>query len=386
MMVQEDWLAVGQMSGTSLDGVDLCAARFVCTDGHWQYQLLATLTEPYPAHWQQRLAGVHTAGAADLAKLHVDYGHYLGMLIRRFLLLNNLEPDLVALHGHTAFHQPWQHFTAQLGCGETVASYLQVPVVSNFRVRDVALGGQGAPLVPLGEWALFPQAGLFLNLGGIANISLLRERLPTGNFTETTWLKPGWQYLAYDVTACNLILNRLAGELSPPQGYDKDGAAAASGNLNSSLATALQQLPYYHNVPPRSLGQEEIDAAFWPVIAASTASPADKLHTWCHHLASQLARELKDLGVRDTGIVITGGGAHNSFLIKQLDAQLAPLGIQRLPILPKVVDYKEALIFGFLGLMRLQGQPTVLPGTTGSRVAASGGSLHLPAGWKVARA
>jgi len=180
--VTGSWIGIGQMSGTSLDGNDLCAARFTLEEGRWEYALLQATTVPYPPDWQARLRTAPTSSAEELAKLHVDYGHYLGLLIRQFVLERGLAPDFAAVHGHTIFHQPWRQFTTQLGCGETMATHLSYPLVANFRARDVAQGGEGAPLVPFGEQALFPEAALFLNLGGIANVSLFRARLPQASF------------------------------------------------------------------------------------------------------------------------------------------------------------------------------------------------------------
>lgn len=370
------------MSGTSLDGNDLCAVRFSLHGGSWAYQVLAAHTYPYPDEWHDRLEGLAASSttAFELAKAHVDYGHYLGLLLRRFCIEAGVTPQFVALHGHTVFHRPWQQVTWQVGCGETVASYLTVPVVANFRARDVALGGEGAPLVPLGEWHLFPDTGLFLNLGGVANVSIFRERLPSGDFDEKSWLRPGWHYLAYDLCGCNLILNTLAQRYDTRLAYDPEGSVAAAGELSADLLAQLEGIGFYHQVPPRSLGTELLAAEVWPVLDAHPAPLPDKLHTWCHHLAAHLAAELGHLGIGHTPLRVTGGGAHNRFLMACLREALAPLGVTVAENPPLLTDYKEALVFAFLGLRRLLGQPTVLPGATGARVAESTGSVHLPTG------
>jgi anhydro-N-acetylmuramic acid kinase len=291
-----------------------------------------------------------------------------------------LHPHFAATHGHTVFHRPWQQTTSQLGCGETICSHVELPVVANFRVRDVALGGEGAPMVPLAEWHLFPQEGAFLNLGGIANISLFQDRLPGAVFAGNTWLKPGKSLLTYDLAACNLVLNRLAARYDARLAYDPEGTLAAAGQLLPELLAQLNALPFYAQVPPRSLGLEQLEADVFPLLDVQGASIPDVLHTWCHHLVQVIVQQLAHLSIGNAGLRVTGGGAHNTFLMTLLQDALASRGIHILDSSTQLIDFKEALMFGFLGLMRLLGQPTVLLGATGSRVAASTGSLHLPTG------
>jgi anhydro-N-acetylmuramic acid kinase len=268
----------------------------------------------------------------------------------------------VASHGQTIYHQPEKNFTAQIGDGETMVAYLTCPLVTNFRNKDVALGGQGAPLVPFGERHLFPNHRVFLNLGGIANLS------------------HGSQ--AFDVVPCNMALNWLAGLLDPPQPFDKDGAAARAAQIDYALYDALEHLQWYQQVGPRSLGTEWFNANILPVLNQCDAPIADRLKTYVFHIVSRVTVAMRDLQVREVPLVVTGGGAHNAYLMEELQKSLSGLGITLERVPDAVVDYKEAVIFAFLGLQTLLGQPNILASVTGAQLDVCGGSIHLPpAGW-----
>jgi anhydro-N-acetylmuramic acid kinase len=383
-MNNPSYVGVGLMSGTSHDGVDLACVRFTRASGNngdnWQYRIIGAETVPYDEEWRARLLGLTGASAEVLAKTQTDYGHYLGMLLRRFILQQEAEVQFACSHGHTIFHQPDKHFTLQIGPGETIISHLNCPLVTDLRTRDVALGGQGAPLVPFGEQQLFAGTGLFINLGGIANLSVFRQHAH-GNFAERTWLKPGWQYLAYDVCACNQVLNELARRHNPAAAYDDGGNIARGGSLLPDLLAQLSALNFYTLVPPRSLGREWVLGEVMPMINAHGGTAQNKLHTFTHHVAQQLAQELDRFGLQSGQALVTGGGAHNTFLMELIRAVLAARGITLLPATPQVIDYKEALIFAFLGLCTLLRIPNVLNAATGARQAVVAGSIHLPQGY-----
>jgi anhydro-N-acetylmuramic acid kinase len=377
---RSSYVVLGLMSGSSLDGLDLCAARFTESEAGWQYAILAADSTPFDAHWAARLGRIHHGSAYELAKLHTDFGHLLGLQARMFLRARGLQADLAASHGHTAFHQPQAHFTFQLGSGETAITYLDCPLVCDFRPRDVALGGQGAPLVPFGEQALFPEIPLFLNLGGIANVSVLPGALAQPLTRNATHHGPRpFPHLAFDLAPCNQVLNHLAHRLSPALAFDPAGAYAAQGQELPTLRERLAGLAFYQHRPPRSLGREYTEANVFPLLATDD-DPRDQLHTFCLHLADILFEELQKLGVRDAPMLVTGGGAHNAFLMACLATRLAPLGITLAPASPELIDFKEALIFGFLGLCAWLGQPNVLTETTGARRPHIAGALHQPDG------
>jgi len=375
------YVMIGLMSGSSLDGLDLAAVRFTPTaDNRWHYTMLAAETQPYSPEWAERLAGLMQQTAENYAKTHVDYGHYLGMKTWHFIMEHGLAPDGVGSHGHTVFHQPQRHFTAQIGCGQTMVSHLGCPLVTDFRAKDVALGGEGAPLVPFGEHHLFPQYRLFLNLGGIASISLFPrpgEQHPLEiALGDRTWMRKTPEQFGYDVCPCNQVLNLLAQRLG--HDFDDGGQLAASGLLHPALLADLDALSFYYLSPPRTLGREFLDDHVLPVLQRYSIPVEDQLHTVCHHIAGRIAAELERFAIRDARILVTGGGAYNHFLVHLLTERLRPMGI--LPEIPDrwYVNFKEALIFGFLGLMTLLGRPNTLEGVTGARSTVIGGAIHLP--------
>lgn len=349
---------IGLMSGTSLDGIDLAYCQFEETGDSWSFELLKAETVELDPKWHDRLVCLPDQDAVTYAKTHVYFGHYLGQVTSAFIKRNNLKPQFVASHGQTIFHQPEKNYTSQIGDGETFVSYLDCPLVANFRNKDVALGGQGAPLVPFGEKYLFPDNRLFLNLGGFSNLTI----------GET----------AFDVCACNMALNWLVKNIDPTLKYDEDGKIAFSGQLDEGFLAAVNGLDYYQTPPPKSLGAEWFEASLLPILIHYDLEIPDKLRTYTRHIADQVAMALKSQGVQNEELMATGGGVHNSFLMDELTEALSPAGISLKTVDSDVVDYKEAIIFAFLGLNTLLGKANVLPSVTGSRVASPGGSIHLP--------
>lgn len=370
------------ISGSSLDGLDLAAVRFryLTEQRQWGFSIAASQTLPYSEEWVTRLQALPTADAYTFAKTHTDYAHLCGMLARQFLLEHELSPDLIASHGHTVFHAPEKHFTAQIGDGETLSTYFSAPLVCNFRNKDVALGGEGAPLVPFGEHALFPQYSLFLNLGGIANLSYLpKTEAQKQALLGRTWAKRPPEHLAFDLCGCNQVLNALARQAGAEEGYDNKGSLARNGKPLPTLLEQLGQWSYLHVPPPKSLGNADVRTHQLEPLLEYPAPPADKLHTYVQFLAQQTAQALEQLGLADQALLVTGGGAWNEFLFESLKAALQPLGIAPRQPQADVVNFKEALIFALLGLQTVQGKPNILHGTTGARAVAVAGSLHFPA-------
>ena len=359
--MMRSYLGIGLMSGTSMDGLDIACCRFEENEDHYGFELVASQQVDFPEIWKSRLLNLPAQTAEVYAKTHVYFGHWLGQTVREFIHQHQLKPDFVAAHGQTIFHQPEKNFTAQIGDGETLASYLECPIVSNFRNKDVALGGQGAPLVPLGEKYLFPHQRLFLNLGGFSNLT--------------------YETLAFDISPCNIVLNALAGRIDhdPPLAYDPEGAIAASGTSDTALLRALNQLPYFQKKPPKSLGWEWVEAQVLPLLAATDRPVADLLHTYCLHIAAQIGIAADHVTASGQEILITGGGRHNRFLMQQIAQQLAArnIGIDT-QATPSLIDYKEAIIFAFLGLRVLTGKTTALHTVTGAPFDNLSGAVHLP--------
>ena len=356
------YTGIGLMSGTSLDGIDMAYCEFTEDEGKWSFELLAAETIGYDEQWYARLRCLDEQDALAYAKTHVYFGHHLGRTLKEFIRRNELKPQFVASHGQTIFHQPERNFTAQIGDGETMASYLPCPLVTNFRNKDVAMGGQGAPLVPFGERQLFPSHQLFLNLGGIANLSFGGK--------------------AFDVVCCNMALNWLANNLTEPQAFDANGDAARAGQMDYALYDALEHIDWYDQVGPKSLGTEWFTANILPLISQAESPVEDRLKTYVVHVVSRITVALRDLDVRNLPMVVTGGGAHNAYLREELSKSLAGLGVTLSPLSDAVVDFKEAIIFAFLGLQTLLGQPNILASVTGAKFDICGGSIHLPpSGW-----
>jgi anhydro-N-acetylmuramic acid kinase len=344
---------IGIMSGTSLDGVDLAHCTFTIHNGSYQYAMNACETIPYSEEWRLRLAGLHCAGALQYASTHNEYGRYLGEKVKEFCHRHVMKTDFVASHGHTIFHQPFSGFTSQIGEGAALAAISGIPVICDFRSNDVALGGQGAPLVPIGDELLFGEYDYCLNLGGFANISFRKDNLR----------------MAYDVCPVNIVLNKYAQQAGLP--FDKDGLIAAAGNVDTKLLTRLNELPYYKSNPPKSLGREWLEEEFLPCLPGNMPV-ADLLRTLVEHIARQIGTSI--LG-KSGKMLITGGGAHNHFLVETIKKHA---GVEVYLPSFELVDYKEAIIFAFLGLLRVIEKPNCLSSVTGAGRDAISGCIYLP--------
>lgn len=353
-MADSIYTAIGLMSGTSLDGLDIAACRFVLADRKWQFQILHAVTVEYPESMLQRLARAADLSGLELSKLHVDLGILHGEFVRDFLKKNPTEIDFISSHGHTIFHQPEKSLTLQIGSAPHIAAITGKTVIADFRTLDVALGGQGAPLVPIGDLLLFDQFRFCLNLGGIANISDKASALN-----------------AFDISPCNMALNYLANLAGKP--YDDNGEIAHSGQVNLALLEGLNNLSYYANSGPKSLGREFFESEFLPVISRFDISIKDKLRTVCEHIAIQLQKVISP--ERGDKMLVTGGGAFNDFLIGRF-RQLCDVDI----VVPdsQVIQFKEALIFAFLGVLRLRGENNAMASVTGANSDSCGGCIYLP--------
>ena len=259
--MQNFYRVVGVMSGTSLDGLDLAFCEFRFENSRWTYQLKIAETIEYADVLKARLKNAVSFSGLELALLNSDYGHFLGQQIQHFLDKNQLEVDLISVHGHTIFHQPEKRLTLQIGDGAAIASYVKYPVVTQFRNIDVALGGQGAPLVPIGDKLLFNSADFCLNLGGIANISFTKNEMTN----------------AFDICVCNMALNYLAS--SKGLTYDANGSLAALGQVDSQLLAQFNNLDFFKKQPPKSLGFEWFENEFLPLLSASKCAIEDRLHS-----------------------------------------------------------------------------------------------------------
>ena len=329
---------IGMMSGTSLDGLDLAWCRFQ-SDNPSEFELLAHKTLPYPEALQSRLAKAVNASAEELFALDAELGQYMGLHVTAFIGDKN-PPDLLSSHGHTIFHQPHRGFTSQIGSAAHLRATTGLPVVSDFRSLDVARGGQGAPLVPVGDALLFSDYDYCLNLGGIANVSYVHEN---------------GSRIAFDITFCNMVLNYLASREGAA--YDSEGALAREGSVIDTLAAELRNWSYYSINPPKSLGFEEVSEQILPLL--NEGDTRDLLRTCTEHIAEQVIKSCP----HDGKMLITGGGAHNTFLRECLESKP---GLDIVYPDSWLVDYKEAIVFALLGALRIWNKPNVYASVTGA--------------------
>jgi len=343
---------IGLMSGTSLDGLDIAFCRFEKTEDGWKYKILVAETIPYSGEWKQRLGNLEKTTALAFVKADAEYGHLLGHLTRSFIEKHSIHPDFIASHGQTIFHQPDKKLTTQIGKGSAIAAETGLPVICDFRSLDVACGGQGAPLVPIGDRDLFAGYDFCLNLGGFANISFDHDD----------------QRIAFDICPVNMVLNTLS--LKAGKEFDQGGALASTGKADNTLLGKLNQLPYYFQPPPKSLGKEWVVSHIIPLLDHSDLSIPDLLRTYCEHVAIQVGRCTGENPLNK--ILVTGGGARNSFLMDRLRAHTKPQIV--LPDL-LTIDFKEALIFAFLGVLRWRNEVNCLKSVTGATSDVSGGNI-----------
>jgi anhydro-N-acetylmuramic acid kinase len=343
------------MSGTSLDGTDLAYCEFEETNSGFAFKIGVGETIPYPGNWLNRLISLPQSSASEYAETHTTYGRYLGELTHDFIVRHSLNVDFVASHGHTIFHNPAKQYTSQIGEGAAIAAACGLPVVCDFRTGDVASGGQGAPLVPFGDMLLFAGYDYCLNLGGFANISMQKND----------------RRIAFDVSPANIILNHFARQRG--KSYDKNGEMAASGQLHNELLTTLNNLGYYHLPSPKSLGREWVEKEMLPLFTHYNIGMEDAACTFSEHIAIQIAHCLENKGQKK--MLITGGGTFNTYLVQRISAHT---NVSLVIPDQNTINYKEALVFAFLGLLRMLGKPNCLASVTGATKNVSGGAVYLP--------
>lgn len=358
--------AIGLMSGSSLDGLDIVFAEFHENGGKWKFEIQQADCFPYANEWVIRLQNATQLNAFDYQMLHAEYGHYLGREVNRFIETYDLhyKVGLIASHGHTSFHVPARGMTAQLGDGGAIAAETGLPVVADLRALDIALGGQGAPIVPIGEQLLMGDYAYFLNIGGIANISA--NQVP---------------YIAYDCCPANRVLNMLVAELGID--YDDKGMLAASGELNESLLQQLNELDYYQLAWPKSLANEWGTDVVYPMLKKTGIPVNSLLRTYCEHIALQIAGGVTQLQKNKKPealekLLVSGGGAFNEFLIERLVTHLRERNVE--VVLPDktLIQYKEALIMALIGVLRWREEINVLSSVTGAKRDSVGGAMWRP--------
>lgn len=346
--MDKNWInAIGLMSGTSLDGLDIVHCAFKYEDSAWSWKIIEAATIAYDADLENKLASINEADGAKLTALDLSFGSWMGEQVNKFLTDKKVQPDLIASHGHTVFHQPGAKLTLQIGNINALYATTGIASIGNFRILDVLKGGQGAPLVPVGDQELFGHVDFCLNLGGISNIS----------YADHAGLRR-----AFDISICNIGLNILANELN--LAYDAGGEIAAKGKLDQDLFDQLNAVPYYKQPIPKSLGKEDLDESVLQILNNSKIPVENKMTTLNRHIAIQISSAIKLIKPKGN-VMITGGGAFNQTLINNLQqclgSQYAIIDVDK-----QLINYKEALIFAFLGLLRSRNAVNVLSTVTGA--------------------
>lgn len=344
--------AIGLMSGTSLDGLDICLAKFENQNSVWKFQILKAETISYSKDLEDQLRNSIHLSAEKLLELHSEYGFYLGKEVKNFILRHTIENiDVISSHGHTVFHQPQKKFTLQIGDGRAIKIETGLPVVYDFRSQDVLMGGNGAPLVPIGDELLFSEYDACLNLGGFSNISL----------------KLNHKRIAFDIAPVNIILNKLAQNLG--QNFDENGDLAREGKINTELLNKLNSIEFYSQSHPKSLGIEWCNENIFPLLDQGFDTK-DILATFTEHAASQISKVINQYQLKK--VLFTGGGTYNSYLIDKIKEKT-----NSKIIIPEkeIIDFKEASIFAFMGLLRINDEINVLSSATGSNSDHSSGII-----------
>lgn len=351
------------MSGTSLDGLDIAYCHFSHNKQGWRFEIIAADTYEYDDRWKNLLAEITEVSGEALMRIHQELGAWMGKSVSRFLRKNQLDPDFIATHGHTVFHQPTNGFTLQIGSSFAIHAACGKKVVSNFRDMDLAMGGQGAPLVPIGDQLLFSGYDFCLNLGGIANVS--------AEINE--------QRLAFDIGPANMVLNHFAQQKGQP--YDDKGTMAAKGQVQESVIQKLNSLDYYHTPFPKSLGYEWVLEHVIRPMEEEEMSTQDMLATLTHHVAQQIAASIHmlqdkvEIQSEIPSVLVTGGGAFNDYLI---DCVKKYSQDSFRVVIPNelVICYKEALIFAFLGVLKVRNEVNCLKSVTGATNDHSAGVVY----------
>jgi len=348
------------MSGTSLDGLDLCYCHISKTGDKWEFEIKETKSVSYSEDMRSELKDSIYLKADELLRFHNTYGTWLGQQAKAFIVENQLKVDFIASHGHTTHHQPENGLTFQIGSGQHLANESQCKVICDFRTNDIALGGQGAPLVPIGDELFFDTYDFCLNLGGISNISL----------------KQKGKRIAYDIGLANMILNHITHKID--MAYDMGGELARKGSINQEMLEKLNALKYYLLPHPKSIGYEWFLEKVIPIVDETDDTTENLLHTAIHHICIKVAQQVQlNASQKEQTLFVTGGGALNNFMIETLQKEL---GDNTKVIVPSntLIEFKEAMVFALMGTLRIEQEINVLKSVTGAKRDSSSGIVYQP--------
>lgn len=361
-MAVKTYKAIGLMSGSSLDGLDVACIDFKYDNGKIDWEITQAETFPYSEMWLSRLINLRHQNALAFAKTHTYYGHYLAESVNKFIEKHKIEPDFIASHGHTIFHYPDENFTVQIGDGAAIAAITGYPVISNFRAQDIAIGGEGAPIAPIADKYLLPGYDFYLNLGGIDNISC----------------NINGRFVAFDIGSANQTLNAIAKGMN--MDYDEDGRIAKTGELIDPLFEKANANEYFQEAYPKSLDNRYVQENIVPLFVDFEALWEDKMRTACEHIAFQVANAIsvvvkkEDFKKAAYRMIVTGGGALNSFLVSCIRKYCE--GVEVVVPDRKIIEFKEAALMALMGLLRIENQMNTLHSVTGARHDTISGAFH----------
>lgn len=357
-----EYKVIGLMSGSSLDGLDIVYTFLEETRGQWKFDIQEAECIPYDEHWTAQLKHAQFLDVPDYLRLNTAYGRYIGEQVNSFIEKHNLQHNIhfIASHGHTVFHEPARGTSTQIGDGATIAAVTGLPVISDLRNMDVALGGQGAPIVPIGDKLLFGNFDYWLNIGGIANMTV----------------RNGDALLAFDVCPANQALNALAEREG--KAFDYEGELARRGKVLSDIMSQLSTQPYYKQPAPKSLSNEMAKELVFPTLLQSSRDNKDLLRTMVEHICEQVAAAASQYPTgKESSMLVTGGGALNNFLVEQLKESLAPLNINAVVPYEQVSKFKEALVMALIGALRWREETNVMASVTGAKRDSISGALWM---------
>lgn len=368
--MRKNYKVIGLMSGSSLDGVDIAFCHFEVEKREeelivhdWSLQVAETIA--FPERWYNRLFNLPTQNALTFAKTHTYFGHFLGECVLDFVKNHEVAPDLIASHGHTIFHEPQNRMTIQVGDGAAMAATTGYTVVNNFRNQDIAINGEGAPVAPIVDKYLFAGHDFYLNLGGIANIT---GRLPD-------------KVVAFDICPVNQLLNTLANQIQLE--YDEGGRVAAKGVIDDKLLTALNQASFYQQPYPKSLDNNWVNEHLFSSIENEVEKVPAQLRTSVEHIAIQIAQSIQQIIKQENfqkesySLFPTGGGVFNTFLMERIKEHCANSSVQVVIPEEPIIQFKEAILMAWMGVMRMEEVPNVLQTVTGAKRDTVGGAVHL---------
>ena len=348
MTMNEKYRVLGVMSGTSLDGIDFAICTF-SKNLKWEFRIGKSETIKYSKYWRKTQASLHVKNKSIISKIDIEYGEFLGEQINIFL--ENEKIDFISSHGHTIFHQPENKYTFQIGDGKTIAKVTKIKTINDFRSLDVSLDGQGAPLAPIGDLHLFANYKYCVNLGGFANISC----------------KEDGEIKAFDICPVNIVMNRISKQLGLE--FDINGKIAKKGKIIPELLRKLNRLSFYKQRAPKSLGREWVEKFIHPLLLEKYKKK-DMLHTFCEHIAIQVGAYLNE-----ESVLFSGGGVFNTYLMSRIsNYSKSEIFIPE----EKIINFKEALVFSFLGVLRVKNEVNCLKSVTGAKKDNCGGEINNP--------